>query len=146
GNQSGGLVFPETLAQSYSLALPGARTMPCGRTALGWTLSGMLNVQSGSPGGAVSSACALTSCAVRSGASAHTRAAMRADVLEWRIWRITTGLLCICIPGEDFVSERSDGYQQPQDLPQGEAMVRRRKSAGPCRATLSFYPVSFARD
>ena len=39
---------------SYSFALPGALTMPSGRTALGWILSGMLNAQSGSPSGTVS--------------------------------------------------------------------------------------------
>src|SRR5438477_93452 len=93
GNQSGGFEFPATLAHSYSLALPGARTMPCGRTAVGWTLSGMLKAQSGSPAGTVSASCALTSRAIRSGARAHTRTAMRTDVFDRRIRRITAGLL-----------------------------------------------------
>src|SRR5438046_1364211 len=89
GNQSGGFEFPATLAHSYSLALPGARTMPSGRTALGCTLSGILNAQSGSPAGTVSSACALTSRAMRSGARAHMTTAMRADEFERRIRGIT---------------------------------------------------------
>src|SRR5882757_2049013 len=88
GNQSGGFVFPETLAHSYSLALPGALTMPCGRTAVGWTLSGILNVQSGSPSGTLSSSCALRFDTMSSGARAHTRTAMRTDVFV----RITAGL------------------------------------------------------
>src|SRR5258705_13206716 len=88
GNQSGGFVFPETLAHSYSLALPGALTMPCGRTAVGWTLSGILNVQSGSPSGTLSSSCALRFDTMSSGARAHTRTAMQTDVFV----RITAGL------------------------------------------------------
>jgi hypothetical protein len=35
GNQSGGFAFPAILAASYSFALPGALTMPSGRTAVG---------------------------------------------------------------------------------------------------------------
>src|SRR5262245_58636421 len=88
GNQSGGFVLPATLAHSYSRALPGARTMPSGRTAEGCSLSGMLNAHSGSRAGRVSCSCALTSCAVRSEATAHIRTAM--DVLARRI---TVGLL-----------------------------------------------------
>src|SRR5262245_22789439 len=80
GNQSGGLVLPETFAHSYSLALPGALTMPSGRTAEGCSLSGMLKAHSGSPSGRVSGSCALT--CVRSEASAHTTTAMQADVLD----------------------------------------------------------------
>src|SRR5215468_1504314 len=88
GNQSGGLVFPETLAHSYSFALPGARTMPSGRTAEGCSLSGMLNAHSGRPAGRVSGSCALAFGAT-SEASAHTRTAM--DVLARRIRRFTAG-------------------------------------------------------
>src|SRR5438045_2157530 len=91
GNQSGGFEFPETLAHSYSFALPGALTMPCGRTAVGWTLSGILNAQSGSPAGTVSGSCALISCALRSGARAHTRTPMQ--VFVGRNRRIMAGLL-----------------------------------------------------
>src|SRR5437899_1414367 len=90
GNQSGGLVFPETLAHSYSLALPGARTMPCGRTADGCSLSGMLKAQSGSPSGRVNGSCALAS--MTSEASAHTMTAMQTDVSD-RL--ITAGLLSL---------------------------------------------------
>src|SRR5262249_15696361 len=86
GNQSGGFVLPATLAHSYSRALPGARTMPSGRTADGCSLSGMLNAHSGSPGGRVSGSCALTS--TRSEASAHTTTAMQTDVLD----RLITGV------------------------------------------------------
>ena len=35
GNQSGGVAFPAIVAASYSFALPGAFTMPSGRTAVG---------------------------------------------------------------------------------------------------------------
>ena len=35
GNQSGGFAFPAILAASYSFELPGALTMPSGRTAVG---------------------------------------------------------------------------------------------------------------
>src|SRR4029450_9817163 len=87
GNQSGGFVLPATLAHSYSRALPGARTMPSGRTAEGCSLSGMLNAHSGSPAGRVNGSCALTS--TRSEASAHTTRAM--DVLARRVRRITAG-------------------------------------------------------
>src|ERR1700724_4395589 len=80
GNQSGGFAFPATLAHSYSFALPGALTMPSGRTADGWTLSGMLNVQSGSPGGTERASCAWSPCTMGSDARAHTRAAMQTDV------------------------------------------------------------------
>src|SRR5215467_4417388 len=90
GNQSGGLAVPATLAHSYSFALPGALTIPCGRTALGCTLSGMLNAQSGSPAGTVSASCAPSPPAITTGARAHTRTVMRTDVLvRW----ITAGLL-----------------------------------------------------
>src|SRR5262245_27176009 len=84
GNQSGGLVLPETLAHSYSLALPGARTMPCGRTAEGCSLSGMLKAHSGRPSGRVSGSCAPTSCVMRSDASAQT-AVMQPDLVDRRI-------------------------------------------------------------
>src|SRR6266700_1455962 len=100
GNQSGGFVLPETLAHSYSLALPGARTMPCGRTAEGCSLSGMLKAQSGSPSGRVSGSCALDSCIVRSEASAHTTTAMQTDVFD-RV--ITAGLLSWTFPGRQSV-------------------------------------------
>src|SRR3954470_21231065 len=88
GNQSGGLVFPETLAHSYSLALPGARTMPSGRTAEGCSLSGMLKAHSGSPSGRVSGSCALTT--VRSEPSAHTATAMQTDVLDRLIMAVSS--------------------------------------------------------
>src|SRR5262249_14621403 len=91
--QSGGFAVPATLAHSYSFALPGAVTMPCTRTALGWTLSGMLNAQSGSPAGTVSASCALISRTMRSGARAHMRTVMRADVFVLRFRRIRAGLL-----------------------------------------------------
>src|SRR5258707_9015568 len=93
GNQSGGFAFPAILAASYSLALPGARMMPSGRTALGWILSGILNVQSGSPAGTLSAAWALSCRATRSGARAHTSAATQTDVLVRKIRRIIAGLL-----------------------------------------------------
>src|SRR5258705_4334760 len=88
GNQSGGFVFPDTLAHSYSLALPGARTLPCGRTAEGCSLSGMLKAQSGSPSGRVSGSCALT--CMTSEASAHTMTAMQTDVLDRRITAVSS--------------------------------------------------------
>src|SRR5215470_6107915 len=94
GNQSGGLVLPETLAHSYSLALPGARTMPSGRTAEGCSLSGMLKAHSGSPSGRVSGSCALARCATTSEASATT--ATQTDVVD-RL--ITAGLLSWTFPG-----------------------------------------------
>src|SRR5215510_2782955 len=88
GNQSGGLVFPETLAHSYSRALPGARTMPSGRTADGCSLSGMLKAHSGSPSGRVSGSCALT--CMTSEASAHTMTAMQMDALDRRITTVSS--------------------------------------------------------
>src|SRR5213593_2690869 len=54
----------------------------------------MLNAQSGSPAGTVSAACALSSRTMReSGAKAHTRTAMRANVFALGIRRITADLL-----------------------------------------------------
>src|SRR6185295_3370267 len=53
GNQSGGVAFPAIFLASYSLELPGARTMPSTLTAQGCTLSGTLNAQSGRPAGTV---------------------------------------------------------------------------------------------
>src|SRR5262245_61652418 len=91
GNQSGGLAVPATLAHSYSFALPGALTMPSTRTAAGWTLSGMLNAQSGSPSGTLSASWALGSRTMRSGARTHKRTAMRTDVFVRGIRRITGG-------------------------------------------------------
>src|SRR5207253_3150854 len=99
-NQSGGLAFPATFLQSYSFALPGARTMPSGRTAEGWTASGMLKAQSGSPAGRVNGSCAWSFCEARSGASAQTRTATQADVFARSIRRITANLLFVspCVP------------------------------------------------
>src|SRR6266849_3418484 len=119
GNQSGGFAVPATLAHSYSFALPGALTIPSGRTAAGWILSGMLNAQSGSPAGTVSASWALSSRIMGSAATAHTRTAMRTDVSIRRIRRITAGLLShfrrrspVSSPGEG-----NDAYQEPQDPP-----------------------------
>src|SRR6266436_8164709 len=109
GNQSGGFVFPETLAHSYSLALPGARTMPSGRTALGWILSGMLKVQSGSPAGTVSSACAWSFPTMKSGAKAHARTATRTDMLVRRIIAVSSPILDETYPGEG-----DEIYQEPR--------------------------------
>ena len=123
GNQSGGFAFPATLAHSYSFALPGALTMPSGRTALGCTLSGMLNAQSGSPAGTVSASCALSPRAISSGASVHTRTAMRTDV---SVRRITAGLLshprrrsAPSYPrrGKSYPGEGNGVRQVPQDPP-----------------------------
>ena len=69
GNQSGGLPLPAIFAASYSFELPGTRTVPSARTEVGWTLSGMLNAQSGSPAGTLSAACACSSRAIRNGTS-----------------------------------------------------------------------------
>src|SRR5262249_27399658 len=55
----------------------GALTLPPARTAVGWTLSGMLNVQSGSPSGIVNASCAPSLGTMRSGARAHTMTATR---------------------------------------------------------------------
>src|SRR5215467_12800668 len=78
GNQSGG-ALPVIFLASYSLALPGARMVPSTFTAESWTLSGMLNVQAGSPAGTVSSACAPTFPTISTGERAHTRAAIRTE-------------------------------------------------------------------
>ena len=68
----GGLVFLRAAGRPHNAFHP---------TAVGWILSGMLNAQSGSPAGTVSTACAVSCRTMRSGARAHTSTEMRTDVL-----------------------------------------------------------------
>src|SRR6516165_6995881 len=128
GNQSGGLALPPILAASYSFALPGALMIPSILTAVGCTLSGMLKAQSGSPAGTLSSACALTSRTMRSGASAPRRIAMRTDLFARRMRRITADLLC------DWQQRSAAAYPG-----EGDSVYRRRRPRRPslvsCRLT-----------
>src|SRR5258708_34985110 len=57
GNQSGGFAVPAILAASDSFALPGALTMPSGRTAVRGILAGVVYARSGGAAGAVSAGC-----------------------------------------------------------------------------------------
>src|SRR5258708_16019848 len=70
----------------------------------------MLKAQWGSPAGTVSS-CAFTCRTMRSGARAHTRTAMRTDVLARRFRWITADLL------SHFRREGNDVDQEPQGPP-----------------------------
>src|ERR1017187_6205827 len=79
GNQSGGFALPAILAGSYSLALPLARTIPSGRTADGWILSGTLKAQSGRPAGTLR-VCASSACA-----KTHPSKRAPTDLIEYAI-------------------------------------------------------------
>src|SRR6266508_2077044 len=70
GYQSGGLLLAVTVAASYSLLLPGARTLPVSASLGGCTLSGMLYAHSGRPFGMV---CGTGFCAAAVAAKSATR-------------------------------------------------------------------------
>src|SRR5215470_9633741 len=83
GNQSGGFAFPAIFVASYSLALPGTRTMPVGPAPAGWTASGILKAHDGSPSGTVSAVCAASVCTANAVARAQLSSNARREARRY---------------------------------------------------------------
>jgi hypothetical protein len=71
GNQSGGFLLSATAAASYSLVLPGTRTIPVIGSMGGCTGSGMLKAHAGRPSGIVTGADGLCAAAVAAAKNAQ---------------------------------------------------------------------------
>src|SRR5437773_2716104 len=73
GNQSGGFALPAIAVASYSLLLPGARTVRGTAVSGGCTLSGMLYAQEGRPLGTDSGTCGTCAAAAKGNSEARAR-------------------------------------------------------------------------